>query len=223
MGKALLAWAASEDAAVAGAARRALLDAPRPSARALYGSWLAADAGKGPVAAILNAILVTSGQVSDKASGGARGEMPAGVSAEVLGRVMAAPESVKEYRLAFALLRGLAGRPVSKVLLDAEGLLLRAGSRGAEAAKAEEQVAGGVQVILSCGDPEAAAVVGLSLAMIRLKGGHPRVSDAGIAVLRKLPGKAGEKLVTHLARALRGTDLLLVQKVAAEVRGPDSR
>lgn len=202
---ALIRWTSSGDAEVASAARRALVERPRAEAKALYAAWLAADAGRKPVEPLLRALVASSGDVE----------------APVLARVLASPESVAEFRLAFTLLRKKSGRPLPKMLLDAEGVVRRAGTPEALAAGGQARVDGGVMVMLTVGDAEATAVVGLALAMTVTKGGDPAVSRAGVTVLKSLPPKAMETVVRHLARALRGPDRAQVQRVVEAVQGKD--
>ncbi|MDY0001370.1 MAG: HEAT repeat domain-containing protein [Polyangia bacterium] len=199
---ALIRWAGSSDPLVAQAARAALVETPRPEAKSLYVSWINSDAGLRPVEPLLWAIIATKAEVG----------------APVLARVLANPESVREFRTAFTLLRERSGRPLPKLLLDAEGVVRRSGTPQALAAGGQSRVDGGVMVMLTVGDTEATAVVGLSLALTETKGGDPAVARAGVTVLKSLPAKAMETVVKHLARSLRGSDRFQVQRVVKEVQ-----
>lgn len=203
IGSFLTSLVASRDKTVAGAARRALLDVPRKEATKYYLSWLAADAGKRPVLPLLRAIQALQIQRA----------------VPLLQKVLARPESISEYLLAFHLSRAFLGPEIPSTIQTEAMTIRRAGYATATRAPDEPAIDAAVARLLGAGDPEAIAMAGLGLSLYISKGDTRAVQRAGRTVLQRAPQGAGLKLVTHLAATLFGTDLLKIQKLATILRG----
>ncbi len=207
-GKVVTSWlmrlVGSADQVVAKASRSAVLYPPRKAAAPLYVKWLAAGAGKSWVGRELSACAAV------KAQGAAR----------YIPRILASPHRVSEYRQAFALRRTLTGKPVSQALLDAEQRVIRAGFAMGSRQPDLAALAAGIKAILGAPDSEAAAVIGLSLALYISKGNYEATNKAGREILKKVPGDQGLMLVVHLSKALRDLgDQSAVQRVATALSG----
>jgi TonB family protein len=186
--RAVTAWlirrVSSTDREVREAARGALLaQPPRAEAKELYARWLGEKAGKEDLFEELYACHALRVE-------GVRKHLP---------RVLARPGRMAEYRMAKELSRQLAGRPFAKAILEAERAFLRGGCRRREQTAVDKLV----KAVLRAGDPEAAAVVAASLAAMTSKGGCDSANAAGVRILRKLPRRAGRKLVFHLVKRCR--------------------
>lgn len=207
-GKVVSSWlmrlVASTDPVAAKAARSAVLYPPRKVAAPLYVKWLAAGAGKRWVGRELSACATV---------------MATG-AATILPRILATPHRVSEYRKAFELKRALAKKPVAQSLLDAEGRVIRAGVALGSRQPDGAALAAGVKAILGSPDGEAAAVMGLSLALYVSKGNYEATNKAGLEILRKVAGDQGLMLVMHLSKALRDLgDQSAVQRIVSKLRG----
>jgi hypothetical protein len=207
-GKVVTSWlmrlVGSGDPVVAKAARSSVLYPPRKAAASLYVKWLAAGAGKRWVGLELSACAVV------KAKG----------AAQVIPRILASPHRVSEYRQAFMLRRTLANKPVVQALLDAEQRLIRAGFAMGSRQPDRAALAAGVNSILGSPDAEAAAVIGLTLALFISKGNYEATNKAGLEILKKIAGDQGLMLVMHLSKAIRDLgDQSAVQRIATALRG----
>jgi len=203
-GKVVTSWlvrlVGSGDAVVDKAARSAVLYPPRKAAAPLYVKWLAAGAGKRWVGRELSACAAV------KAQGAAR----------IIPRILASPHRVSEYRQAFTLRRTLTNRPVAQALFDAEQRVIRAGLAMGTRQPDGAALAAGVKAILGSPDSEAAAVIGLSLALFVSKGNYEAANKAGVEILKKVAGDQGLMLVIHLSKALRDLgDQGAVQRIAS--------
>ncbi len=207
-GKVVTSWlmrlVGSPDQVVAKAARSAVLYPPRKAAASLYVKWLAAGVGKRWVGRELSACAVV------KAQG----------AAQYIPRILASPHRVSEYRQAFMLRRSLANKPVSQGLLDAEQRVIRAGFAMGSRQPDSAALAAGIKALLGSPDSEAAAVIGLSLALFVSKGNYEATNKAGREILKKIPGDQGLMLVVHLSKALRDLgDQGAVQRVVSALGG----
>lgn len=207
-GKVVTSWlmrlVGSGDGVVAKAARSAVLYPPRKAAEHLYVKWLTAGAGKRWVGRELSACAVV------KAQGAAR----------IIPTILASPHRVSEYRQAFALRRTLVTKPVPQALLDAEQRVIRAGFAMGSRQPDRAALAAGVKAILGSPDSEAAAVIGLSLALFVSKGNYEATNKAGLEILKKIAGDQGLMLVIHLSKALRDLgDQSAVQRIASAMGG----
>ena len=99
-------------------------------------------------------------------------------------------------------LRELSGRNIPPALLAAEQTI-RTRGYGEGSPKAQAEVDKAVRQILAVGDPEAAAMIGLSLAVAVTKGSFRRANEAGIRVLRHLPDDVGRDLVKRVLRSCK--------------------
>ncbi|KKO03630.1 hypothetical protein LCGC14_0095580 [marine sediment metagenome] len=181
----LIGLVASEDRLVFRAARRALLDRPRQQARALYVSWLAQRAGKTSVEAELEACAAVG----------------ATEAAAPLATVLRKPFRLREFLRALWLRRELTGHPISPQLqAAAEQVKQLAGPHRSEA-ETKRQAIQAVEAIAAANDTEAAAVIGVELAVLRTRrsGGSSVVNRAGLYILQHLPDGAGEKFVRQVA------------------------
>ena len=85
--------------------------------------------------------------------------------------------------------------------------------------QARYAIASGVKAILGSPDSEAAAVIGLSLALFVAKGNYEATNKAGLEILKKTAGDQGLMLVMHLSKALRDlADQGAVQRVLTSLR-----
>ncbi len=207
-GKVVTSWlvrlVSSTDPVSAKAARSAVLYPPRKGAEDLYVKWLAAGAGKRGVWRELDACTAV------KVKG----------AAKVIPRILASPQSVAEYRKAFFLRRVLANKPVARVLLDAQQRVIRAGLSMGSRQPDRAAVAAGIKSILGSPDNEAAAVIGLTLALFVAKGDYEATNKAGLEILKKTTGDQGLLLVMHLSKAVRDLgDQSAVQRLLTALRG----
>lgn len=207
-GKVVSSWlmrlVASPDPVASKAARSAVLYPPRKAAAPLYVKWLADGAGKRWVGRELSACAAVM------ASG----------AAAILPRILANPYRVSEYRKAFELKRALENRAVAQSLLDAEGRVIRAGVALGSHQPDTAALAAGVKAILGSPDREAAAVIGLSLALYVSKGNYEATNKAGLEILNKVAGTQGLMLVMHLSKSVRDLgDQSAVQRIVNKLRG----
>jgi hypothetical protein len=183
----LVAQSQSTDAIVAAAARRSLLQNPRIEASDLYVKWLSEAPASRDVFYELNACLTVR----------------AGKAGPYAERILSAPGSIQEYRCALELARLASGRPgIPESMLEQERQIASCGyqfGRDFDPAKVQEARDG----ILKNRDVEAAAAVGMTLALRTLKGGAAAINDAGTAILQQLPNGSGKKLAALLARTAR--------------------
>ncbi|MFH2006397.1 MAG: hypothetical protein ABI333_07420 [bacterium] len=206
---AMTAWlmrlTAAPDKEVSGAARAVLLHPARKEARALYVRWLDEGAGKRWVREELSACAAVD----------ARAAMP------ILSRILASPHRIYEYQQAFQLSRRWAGRPIAQSLLRAAETIRRAGFSIGRREPDRSKLAEGAKVLLGSPDGEAAAVLALSLAVFMSKGNYEATRRTGVEILRKLRGRRGERLVSHLAKTCRHIgDQQAAQRLVAELRSP---
>jgi hypothetical protein len=202
----LIGLLASTDSDVARAARGALLSYPREEAAPLYAKWLAEGAGQRHVTRELEACR----------------QMKVAEAASSLPKVLAAPPSVKEYRLALEMSHELAGEPAMPAdALAAEKRIYKFGF-GGRPGFSQRKVGEAVDAILAAAPAEDAAAIGMSLAVATTKGDYRVVRQAGVQILRRVPGGEGKRLATLLARTSRvgGWQAELVKAAAEAV---DSR
>lgn len=207
-GKVVTSWlmrlVGMTDQVVSKAARSALLYPPRKVATSLYVKWLATGAGKRSVGRELTACAAVN----------------AAGAAPIIPRILASPHRVTEYRQALILRRTLAKKPVAQALFDAEQRVIRAGFSSGSRQPDRPALAAGVKAILGSPDSEAAAVIGLSLALFVSKGNYEATNKAGLDILKKVAGDQGLMLVIHLSKALRDLgDQGAVQRIATALRG----
>jgi hypothetical protein len=202
----LIGLLASTDSDVAGAARNSLLGWPREEANPLYAKWLAEGAGQRDVTRELAVCR----------------RMKVAQAASSLPKVLAAPASVHEYRLALEMSHELAGKPAMPAdALAAEKRIHKFGFGGRPGFdQGEVDVA--VETILDAAAAEDAAAIGMSLAVYTTKGDTKAIRQAGVQILRRVPGGEGKRLATLLARTNRvaGWQAELVKAAAEAV---DSR
>jgi len=206
---AMTAWlmrlTTAPDKEVSGAARAVLLHPARKEARALYVKWLDEGAGKRWVYREL----------------GACSEADARAAAPILTRILASPHRISEYRQAFELSRRWAGRPIAAPLLEAAETIVRAGHSMGSRKPNQVKLAAGAKVLVDSTDDEAAAVIGLSLALYVSKGNYVATRRTGMEILRKLRGGQGAKLAAHLGKVCRHIgDQLAAQRIATTLKSP---
>jgi hypothetical protein len=200
----LINLVASTDAEVARAARQTLLWSPRAEAAPLYVKWLAEGVGQREVAQELRACR----------------EVRATQATLLLPKVLAAPASVHEYRQALEMSHERAGKPaIRQDLLAAEKQIQEFGY-GSGPRFDQKKVDEAVNTILAAGAPEDAAAVGMSLAIYTTKGDTRAIRQAGVEILRRLPGGEGKRLANLLERTNRSWQAEAVKAVA---RAVDSR
>ncbi|MFH2009335.1 MAG: hypothetical protein ABI333_22280 [bacterium] len=193
----------SADKVVVSAAHKALCVLPRKEAAALYVKWLAEGAGRRDVTLELSAV----------------DQVGATQAAASLPKVLASPHRVLEYRQAFELSRKLAGKPLPEQLLKTEQQLQQDGFAGGERRPDKDRIEYGVLKVVQSPDAEAAAVVGLSLALFVSKGNYEATRKAGVTILKKLKRGRGRKLVGRLAKACRSAaDREALQRVLAAMK-----
>ena len=107
----LLEAAISTNRDMAAAARHVLEWQPRPAAESLYLQWLEQDAGKKPVTQLLQACE----------------QLDSNKLARYLPRIIESPQSVREFRHAFEMLRSSSGKPIPAGLLKLEEEIKSAG------------------------------------------------------------------------------------------------
>jgi len=178
----------SDDPEVAAAARHTLVWTPRKEAAKLYLRWLAEGAGKTGVLREVHACR----------------EVEVAEARPLFQKILRAPASVWEYRAALEGLRELSGKKIPPALLAAEQTIREQGyGKGKGSPEAQAEVEKAVTQILAAGDPEAAAMIGLSLAAAVTKGGSRPANEAGIRVLRDLPDDVGKDLVKRVLRSCK--------------------
>ena len=177
----LLGYAHSTNRPVAARARYLLEFYPRPEVQETYFRWLGEDAGRAPVFQLLEAC--------------AKINQPR--MAPLLPRVLAAPKSVQELRRAFELSRALSGRAIPPELLKAEQTIKRHGYRSGKNFD-PQQVEAAVAELIRAEDTEAAACIGVSLALATTKGDWGPANQAGLTVLRSLPDGRGQQMAKRL-------------------------
>ena len=175
----------SPNPAIATGARHMLESYPRPEAERLYLGWLAQDAGKRPVAALLEACAKTA----------------PGKLGPYLPRILESPKTVQEFRRAFEFSRTAAGRPIPERLLKLEGDIKQFGY-ASSTNYSQTKVDQAVREVLTSGDPEAAAVLAISLATATTKGDWRAANRAGITIIRNLPGGYGQKVARRVVNSL---------------------
>ena len=203
-GKDVLAWlmkvVKSPDPKVAFQARRRILYPPRSGASALYLQWLAVGAGKRSVWRELRACAMLE----------SKGAAP------ILPKVLARPHNLSEYRRAFVLGRKLAGKPLPATLLKIKQRIIQAGFASGSRKPDRDKLSYAVGRLARSKDRQAAAMIGLDLALFASKGDYTAVRWAGVQVLRKIRGRRGRKLVRRLSKACQdsGDRQALVQLLA---------
>ncbi len=177
----LLAYAGSTDPAVAARARELLAYYPRPEAEESYFKWLDQDAGRAPVLQLMSACAKVNKTRL----------------APLLPRILAAPKSVRELRQAFELSRSLAGRDIPADLLKAEAAIKRHGYRSGTNFDPQKVDAAAAELI-KAPDVDAAACIGVSLAVATIKGDWGPANQAGLKVLESLPNGRGRQMARTL-------------------------
>jgi hypothetical protein len=194
----LIGLLASTDADVAGAARNAFLGWPREDAAPLYAKWLADGAGQRDVTRELEVCR----------------QVKVAQAASSLPKVLAAPASVKEYRLALEMSHEFAGKPAMPAdALAAEERIYKLG--GGNGPGLDEAV----DAILAAAPAEDAAAIGMSLALPVGKmseSDENAIQRAGVQILRRVPGGEGKRLARLLARTNRADWQAAEVKAAAE-------
>lgn len=177
----------STDADVAATARHTLVALPRQEAVPLYAKWLAEGAGQREVTRELEACR----------------KFKVAEAATSLPKVLATPASVKEYRLALEMSHEFAGKPAMPAdALAAEERIEKSGY-GSGSGFDQQKVNEAVDEIVASADVDAAAAIGMSLAVSAGKGDTPAVRQAGVKILRRLPDGKGKRLATLLAQTNR--------------------
>jgi len=185
----LISLVSSPDAKVASAARWALLEQPRPDAAELYVAWLAEGAGRDDVCRELRACIAVG-------ASGAAASLPA---------VLDKPSSLAEYLAAFRFHRELAGQPIDQDMVAAAADIMSAGDAQAEdepATGLADRTARAVYVLTTTDDIQAAAALGIELAVCR----SDLAAEAGVQILAELPDEKGKKMVQGLAAECRDRD-----------------
>ena len=178
----LLTYAGSADPAVAARARELLAFYPRPDAEDSYFKWLDEAVGHTPVLDLMNACAKVNKTRL----------------APLLPRILAAPKSVHELRLAFELSRSLAGRDIPAELLKAEETIKRHGYRSGTSFD-PRKVDAAVAQLIKAPDVDAAACIGVSLALATTKGDWGPANQAGLKVLEGLPNGRGRQMAKSLS------------------------
>ncbi len=178
----LIEHSASEDVKVAQAARSVLLASPRGEAEATYLTWLNAEAGEEDVRAILEACAAL-----ELESAGA-----------YLPRVLASPQSLDEYVLAYRFQRTLSGDPIDELVDLAAGYIC--GEREflseelAEELDAFEQAERAVHVLTNTDDVAGA----MALAMAMSISNDETIREVGLYTLASAADRSGRVLVGNL-------------------------
>jgi len=187
-GPEVLAWllkvVKSTDPKVAFQARRRLLYPPRKEATALYLKWLDQGAGKRSVWREMRACAMLE----------VKGAAP------LLPRVMARPHNLAEYRQAFVLGRKLAGKPIDEALLKIKQRIIGAGRATGSQKPDRDVLKYGVSRLAKAKDRQAAAHIGLDLALLTSKGNVDATRRAGVTILRRIRGRRGRALVRRLVK-----------------------
>ena len=178
----LLTYAGSTDPAVAARARDLLANYPRAEAEDSYFKWLDEAAGRAPVLHLMRAC--------------AKVNKPR--LAPLVPRILAAPKSVHELRLAFELSRSLAGRDIPAELLKAEETIKRHGYRSGTNFD-PQKVDAAVAELIKAPDVDAAACIGVSLAVATTKGDWGPANEAGLKVIESLPNGRGRQMAKSLS------------------------
>lgn len=168
----------SHNPELAATARHTLVSSPRKQAAELYRQWLAEAAGKADALRVLRACR----------------EVGLLEVEPLLKKILEAPASVWEYRKAFEWSRELSGKKIALAIPAAEKTIREHGY-GRARPEAQAKIDAAVKTVLASGDPQAAAMIGLSLAVATGKGGFRRANEAGIRILRELPDDVGKGLV----------------------------
>jgi len=180
----LIGVADSPDAKVAAAARWALLKTPRQGAADLYVKWLTDGAGKADVTAELAACMAVDAR---DAAGGVRD-------------VLAKPNSLDEYLLAFRFHRQLVGAPIDKDMEHAANVIMTADDHSpGEREQVVDRTARAIVVLTRAEDAEAAAALGIELAVCESGG----ASAVGLYILDELQDQQGKKMVEAIATECR--------------------
>ncbi len=177
----LLAYAGSTDPAVAARTRELLAYYPRPDAEDSYFKWLDEEAGRAPVLQLMSACAKVNKTRL----------------APLLPRILAAPKSVRELRQAFEFSRSLAGRDIPAELLKAEEAIKRHGYRNGSNFD-QQKVDAAVTGLIKAPDVEAAACIGVSLAVATTKGDWGPANQAGLKILESLPDGRGRQMAKAL-------------------------
>ena len=196
----LIELAAGDDPEVMAGARTSLIRHPCAEAVSLYECWLREDAGRSDVENLLTACR----QVR-------LASLP-----DLLPRVLESPSHFGEYTLAFNILRELSGPKIPNQLEQDAELIERSNyQRGGR--DDSDEISRAVHRIISSQDPEAAAVIALSLALRVDKGGKGEVNRAGILILRGLPAGTWQKLLRRVSHTTWDIELERIRQIAAEV------
>lgn len=181
----LISLVSSPDAKVSEAARWALLEQPRPDAAELYVAWLAEGAGRDDVCRELRASIAVG-------ASGAAASMPA---------VLDKPSSLAEYLAAFRFHRELAGQPIDQDMVAAAADIMSAdaSAENEQATELADRTARAVYVLSSTDDVQAAAALGIELAVCK----SDLAAEAGVQILAELPDEKGKKMVQGLAAECR--------------------
>jgi hypothetical protein len=185
----LMAQTSSSNGQLAQAARVALIWSPRPEAAKVYVRWLEERIGQDPR---------QWGNETVTHLMGACEAVAASDLVRLLPRIMQHPTSIREYRYTFETARRLAGKPIPAAMEAAERTILDAA--WGRAAATDSQIDQAVRILAGPDDPEAAAIMGLCLAITGNKCNTELLHSAGLAILRQLPGGHVRRLVTHLAQ-----------------------
>lgn len=184
------------------AARNLLLYKADEKARGLYLQWLKEGAGKKSVYTEL--IACSKLHIRE--------------AAPILPSIMKSASSVAEYFKALEFSRELAGGEMPPALREAERAIMHFGYRSGRNYD-PHRVREAVQIILLHPDREAAAAVALNLAIFQVKGDGSPVQEAGIEILRRLPGGVGIGLVDQVSASVtlfpNVDDLKRVKKLLA--------
>ena len=227
----LVELAGSADADVAKAAKYALISTPRREAAALYLRWLEEALGhKDSYDSYNRCQLVKACMVA-----------PAPGLDAMLRRAAQSPCGLRDYLEAFYALREVAGPPIPKELAEARREIDRQEENAARDTYErnpqgnwtarhvgdpydQKKVDAAVTAILASPDRDAAAVLGLELAMYNDKVSNDLILNmrrAGLAILRGLPDGKGRRLVSHLAKEFfPDFSLDELKAVAAELEKP---
>jgi hypothetical protein len=167
----------------------------------LYLKWLDADAGRGEVYPLL---VTLAERHPEKLR-------------PWLARIMDAPSTFREYRLAFEISRKLDNSGLPPGLLRLEQDIRKFGYRSGTNYN-QAKIDALADELARAGDVAAAAVIAVDLAVAVTKGDWTPVNRAGWNVLNRLPGGQGMRLLEHLQTACRDSNFkesLRRQKLAA--------
>jgi hypothetical protein len=227
----LVELAGSTDSDVAKAAKYALIATPRREAAALYPKWLKEALGR------KDSLDYYDRQQLVKACK----DFPAPGLDAVLRQAAQSPCGLWDYLEAFYALREVAGPPIPKELAEAKREIDRQAENAARDTYErspqgnwisrhvgepydQKKVDAAVTAILASPDHEAAAAVGLELAMYNDKVSNDLILNmqrAGLAILRGLPDGKGRRLVSHLQKEFfPDFNLDELKAVAAELEKP---